>query len=114
MAAHGVALRYVDELNNYLDFYRKKRNERNAKMCELITNKFSKFGIELNFENDVLPLSMASEGGSVTERHLLYALAVKLYNRFNQSEELINFLTGDLNLSVNVWCYSQECVINSE
>ena len=101
MAAHGVALRYVDELNNYLDFYRKKRNERNAKMCELITNKFSKFGIELNFENDVLPLSMASEGGSVTERHLLYALAVKLYNRFNQSEELINFLTGDLNLSVN-------------
>ena len=88
MAAHGVALRYVDELNNYLDFYRKKRNERNAKMCELITNKFSKFGIELNFEKDVLPLSMASEGGSVTERHLLYALAVKLYNRFYQSEEL--------------------------
>ena len=101
MAAHGIALRYVDELNEYLAFYRNKRNERNAKMCKLITNKFEKFGITLNFDSDVLPLSMASEGGSVTERHLLFALATKLYNRFGQSESLINFLQNDLNLAVS-------------
>ena len=101
MAAHGVALRYVDELNSYLDFYRNKRNERNAKMCELITKKFSKFGISLDFEKDVMPLSQSHEGGSITERHLLYALAVKLYNRFNQTNELISFLENDLELQVS-------------
>ncbi len=101
MAAHGVAIRYADELNAYLDFYRKKRNERNAKMCEIITKKFSKFGIILDFEKDVVPLSQSHEGGSITERHLLYALAVKLYERFNQSSDLINFLENDLKLLVS-------------
>lgn len=101
MAAHGVALRYIDEFNNYLEFFRNKRNERNDKMCQLITKKFSKFNITLDFEKDVLPLTKSSEGGSVTERHLLYALAVKLYKEFGQSEKLIDFLQNDLNLQVN-------------
>ena len=100
MAAHGVALRYVDELNEYLSFYRNKRNERNEKMCRLITERFSKFGISLDFKKDVYPLSMASEGGSITERHLLFALAKKLAEKFNQTEELINFLEKDLQLAV--------------
>ena len=101
MAAHGVAERYVDELNEYLAFYREKRNERNAKMCKLISDKFSKFGISLDFEKDVKPLSSAGEGGSITERHLLYALATKLAERFGQSDELIEFLEKDLKLVVS-------------
>ena len=100
MAAHGVALAYVDELNEYLGYYRAKRNERNAKMCKLITDKFSKFGITLDFNKDVAPLSQTEEGGSITERHLLFALAVKLSNRFGRTESLINFLENDLKLGV--------------
>jgi len=38
------------------------------------------YGLELDFNNDVLPLSQYSFGGSVTERHILYALAAKLTN----------------------------------
>ena len=101
MAAHGVALRYAKEFNSYLQNFRNKRNERNAKMCELITNKFSKFGITLDFNADVMPLSQASGGGSITERHLLYALAVKLFKRYGQTSELINFLKNDLQLGVS-------------
>ena len=101
MAAHGVALRYAGELNKYLDYYRAKRNERNKKMCELINERFSKFGVSLDFEKEVYPLSMASEGGSITERHLLYAMAKKLADRFDQTNELIAFLEKDLLLAVN-------------
>ena len=101
MAAHGVPLKNVDEFNAYLDFYRKKRNERNAKMCAKISEKYGKFGLELDFDKDVLPLSCASEGGSVTERHLLFALAKKLGDRFGRTPELINFLENDLNLKVS-------------
>lgn len=101
MAAHGVALKYIDEFNNYLAFFREKRNERNKKMCALITEKFKKFNITLDFEKDVLPLTKSNEGGSVTERHLLYALAVKLYKAFGQTEKLIDFIKNDLNLQIN-------------
>ena len=100
MASHGVALRYIDEFNDYIASFRQKRNERNAKMCKLITDKFSKFGITLDFNKDVYPLSEAKDGGSITERHLLYALAVKLSNRFGRTNELISFLEKDLQLAV--------------
>ena len=44
-----------------------------------MTEKLSSItGISLDFERDVIPLSKLSEGGSVTERHILFALAKKL------------------------------------
>ena len=101
MAAHGIPKQNVKAFNEYLEFYRKKRNERDAEMCKLITNKFGKFGVQLDFDRDVLPLSQAENGGSVTERHLLYALAVKLENKFGRTEKLVDFLTNDLNLKVS-------------
>ena len=101
MAAHGIPEKNIDAFNNYLAFYRDKRNLRNAKMCELITKKFSQFGFTLSFVKDVMPLSQASSGGSVTERHLLYALSIKLAKRFSDREELISFLENRLNLSVS-------------
>lgn len=101
MAAHGIPAQNVDKLNDYLAFYRKKRNERNAKMCERITGKFGKFGITLDFMKDVYPLSMANEGGSVTERHLTFALAKKLSDKFGRTGKLLSFLTDDLNLKVS-------------
>lgn len=101
MAAHGIPEQNVKAFNEYLAPYRQKRYERDAKMCKLITVKFGKFGVELDFEKDVLPLSEAKDGGSVTERHLLYALAVKLENKFGRTEQLITFLINDLGLNVS-------------
>ena len=101
MAAHGIPAQNVNAFNDYLASFRKKRNERDSQMCKLITNKFGKFGVELDFDRDVLPLSQADKGGSVTERHLLYALAVKLENKFGRTEQLIDFLVKDLKLGVN-------------
>jgi hypothetical protein len=70
-------------------------------MCKLITGKFGKFGVELDFDKDVAPLSETKDGGSVTERHLLYALAVKLDKKFGRTPELIAFLENDLGLKVS-------------
>ena len=101
MAAHGVPEQNIKPFNEYLQFYRNKRNDRNREMCKLITEKYGKFGIELDFDKDVVPLSQSDEGGSVTERHLLYALAIKLENMFNRTQKLIEFLQNDLNLQLN-------------
>lgn len=101
MAAHGIPHQNIDAFNAYLDGFRQKRNERNAKMCELINGKFGKFGVNLDFKKDVYPLSMAKDGGSITERHLLFALAKKLEEKFGRGEKLLDFIKNTLGLSVN-------------
>ncbi len=101
MAAHGVPSGSIKAFNDYLEPFRKSRYSRDAKMCEIITEKYGKYGLTLDFEKDVYPLSMAREGGSVTERHLLYALAIKLSDRFGRTNELLSFLIDDLKLSVS-------------
>ncbi len=101
MAAHGIPEKNIVAFNEYLAPFREKRNERNKKMCEAITRKFSAFNVSLSFEKDVMPLSECESGGSITERHLLYALSIKLSERFTEREELIAFLEKDLKLSVS-------------
>lgn len=101
MAAHGIPQENINAFNEYLSGFRAKRNERNKKMCQSITKKFSAFNIELDFERDVMPLSECKNGGSITERHLLYALAVKLSERFTDRNALIAFLENDLKLGVS-------------
>ena len=70
-------------------------------MCSLITEKYQKFGLTLDFYKDVYPLSQAHEGGTITERHLLYALAVKLEKSFGKTNRLVEFLGNDLKLEVS-------------
>ncbi len=62
---------------DFLDqFFAPRREARNRKMVENINRLLP--DAALDFEKDVLPLSQWREGGSVTERHLMYALAKKL------------------------------------
>ncbi|MCI5838808.1 MAG: PHP domain-containing protein [Christensenellaceae bacterium] len=100
MSAHGVPAQNVDAFNAYLAGFRAKRELRDKKMVELINEKFAKFGISIDFQKDVYERSMAAEGGSITERHLMSALAGKLEDRFGRTEALIEFLEKDLSLSV--------------
>ncbi len=92
MAAHGIPEQNLEAFNEYISSFRIKRNLRDQEMCKAISEKYGKFGIQLDFKKDVLPLSEAAFGGSITERHLLYALAVKLEEKFGRTEELLAFL----------------------
>lgn len=101
MAAHGIPHQNLDVFNAYLAPFRAKREERNRKMCEKINARFSAFGITLDYDKDVRPLSMSIEGGSVTERHLTFALSVKLEEKFGRGEKLVDFVEKDLGLAVS-------------
>ena len=57
--------------------------------------------IQLNFEKDVMPLSMHNEGGSITERHILYALALKLVSKYGKGINLLNILKKELSLNIS-------------
>ena len=91
MTLQSVPHDRIEKLNEYFASYREKRNVRTAAMTDNINALISKTGIEMSFEKDVLPISMFGEGGGVTERHLLYALAKKLTEKLGRGEKLIRF-----------------------
>ena len=101
MALHGVPHDKIDELNDYFEPFRRKRNERNKKMVAAINGMMGQYGIELDFERDVLPLSNAAEGGSVTERHLSSALAYKMLEKIGAGEKLVDFIKNTLCLPIS-------------
>ena len=84
MAFHSIRARYFTQTADFLKPYREKRNVRNIKM---LANIREKTGVSLDFENDVLPLSEYRNGGSITERHLLFALAKKVLPDGTEEEQ---------------------------
>ncbi len=75
---HGIPHGNIEKCEALLKPLREKRNERNIKMIAKINELC---GTDIDFEKDVLPLSQYDKGGSVTERHVLYALANKLISK---------------------------------
>ena len=90
MTIQSVPHDKIPVLDKFFTPFRAARNERNRKMVENINKLLP--DIRLDFERDVLPLSLHTEGGSVTERHLMYALAKKLTASTEKGDAMISRL----------------------
>lgn len=75
MTIQSVPHDKIDEVNAFFRPYRAARGERNRRMVAKINELL---GMDLDYDRDVLPLSMAHEEGGVTERHIMFALARKM------------------------------------
>jgi len=78
MAIHSVPSNQFERVQQVFKPLREKRNIRNKKMVANINSLMASYGISLDFEKDIIPISFYEKGGSVTERHLLYALGLKI------------------------------------
>ena len=97
MTIQGVPHDKIDVLTEFFKPYQAARHARNRAMIERINELV---GVELDYDRDVLPLSMASENGGVTERHLMYALAIELVKQVGKGQGMIDKLTSvGMNLS---------------
>ena len=96
VTTHGVPHDKIDEVERFLKPIRAARNERNKKEIIKINEITSPFGITLDFEKDVLPISYAHDGGTITERHLLFALTKKMIQIIGKGSRLINFFQHKL------------------
>lgn len=92
LAMHGIPHQNIDKAEKVLAPLREKRNERNRKMCAKITELTKDVGITLDFDTDVYPLSMAHEGGSVTERHICYGLTKKITAAYPDRSDACDFI----------------------
>ena len=78
MVLHGVPHKYIPDVQAFFAPLRAYRNQRNRQMLERINELYAGEGVLLHFDRDVLPLSQHHDGGTVTERHLMLALAKQL------------------------------------
>ena len=101
MALHGVPHDRAAELNAFFAPYREKRNDRNRKMVQAINGMMGRYGIEIDFDADVVPLSNYKKGGSVTERHLSSALAYRMIDVIGKGRPLVDFIKNELKLPVS-------------
>ena len=100
VAIRGIPERSWKSLNKRLEYIRKRRIARDARMVEKFNNRLRKYDISINFEKEVVPLSKYGEGGTVTERHILYTFAQKLIEKFGDAEAIKGFLTGELGINI--------------
>ena len=101
MALHGVPHQNIDAVIDFFRPYSLKRAERNRRMTANINSLISHVGITLDYDRDVVPLSNSLLGGSVTERHLLYALSGKITARFGKGQAVVDFLEKDLGIPLS-------------
>lgn len=91
MTIQSVPHDQIDRLNAFFAPYRAARDVRNRQMIEKIN---ALLGEDLDYDRDVLPLSMHHEGGGVTERHLMYALARKMVARAGKGQGMVEYLAS--------------------
>ena len=97
MTIQGVPHNKIATLTQFFKPYQAARHARNRKMIAKINELV---GVSLDYDKDVLPLSMAAENGGVTERHLMYALALELERQVGRGEGMIAKLT-DLGMTLS-------------
>lgn len=98
---HGIPHTQIGRVREFFKPYTQHRNIRNAKMVTKINKLIESSGIVLDFEKDVVPLSNFENGGSITERHVLFALTLKLTGLMGKGQPLTDFLKKQLRLNVS-------------
>ena len=98
MAFHSIPCESFEKAQKKLHELAEKRNIRNRRMVDKINVITSSYGITVDFDKDVLPISNFAVGGSVTERHLLYALSLKIIEKVGH-ENVLDFLKNELKVT---------------
>ena len=98
MTIQSVPHHNIEKLEEFFKPYRAARNERSKKMVANINALLP--GVKLGFDRDVLPLSLYSEGGGLTERHIMYSLALKLTAQTGKGAAMVQRLE-DMGLTLS-------------
>ena len=89
-----------DKIGVLTEFFKPYQAARHARNRQMIAKINQLVGVELDYDRDVLPLSEAKDNGGVTERHLMYALAIELVKQVGKGQPMIDKLTAvGMNLS---------------
>jgi len=98
VALHGVPHPLIREVREYFRPLQAERNRRNRRMVQRLNAALAHPQLALDFQRDVLPLSCHAEDGTVTERHILFALSLRLIQACGRGRPLVAYLEDTLAL----------------
>jgi hypothetical protein len=99
IAFHGIPRTQFKAVEKFLLPVHEARIARDRKEVELLNAKLAQLGApQLDFEKDVMAISEAANGGSITERHILYALSLKLIAAYGKGQKLISFVEEQMKI----------------
>jgi hypothetical protein len=99
IAIHGIVESKLPEAKKFLNPIQIARKKRNKKILAKLNHLIKSYGIkEIDFNKEVYNISQAKEGGSITERHILFAFARKIIQKTGKGEKLISFLKDNLDI----------------
>jgi hypothetical protein len=101
IALHGIPRQRLDDCAEFLKPVQAERNLRNRRQVERLNSLIAGTGLApLDFDRDVMGISKADEGGSITERHILAALAARIIQSKGSGAELVRFTRETLKTDV--------------
>lgn len=101
IAFHGIPRTQLASVAEFLKPIHSARIARDRLEVEKLNAVLAERGAPtLDFEADVMAISQADQGGSITERHILYALSLKLIESFGRGEGLIRFVELELAIPI--------------
>ena len=90
-------LRSLASWKKFLQPVHEARIARDRKEVEELNTLLAERGAPtLDFDVDVMAISEASSGGSITERHILYALSLKLIEVHGKGQALVDYVEGQM------------------
>jgi len=97
IAIHGIPVTQFQALEEFLEPIHDTRIARDRKQVEKLNAVLAERGAPtLDFDADVAAISEAANGGSITERHILYALSLKLIEAHGKGQALVDFVEGQM------------------
>lgn len=100
MCVHGVPRHRIGEVASFLAPVNAVRNKRNKAQVEELQALVGQYGFDIDFDRDVVPLSHSTRGGSITERHILLAMAVQTVEMKGRGAGTVDFLRSALGLEL--------------
>ena len=102
IALHGIPVTQFERCVEFLKPIHDARIARDRKEVEKLNAVLTERGAPtLDFDADVVAISQADNGGSITERHILYALSLKLIAAHGKGQPLVGFVEGQLQVPLN-------------
>ncbi len=101
MAAHGIPATQFQAAREFLRPMNEARILRDREQVARLNEIIAGLGLKpLDFDRDVAGLSQAASGGSITERHILCALSLRLIETFGRGAALIRFVKEKLDTPI--------------
>jgi predicted metal-dependent phosphoesterase TrpH len=101
VAVHGIPRQRLAEARRFLAPLNAARNARTRRMVDALNRLVPRHGLApLDFERDVVAISQARDGGSITERHLMCALANAIIVKIGKGEPLVRWVREELGIAL--------------